>query len=150
MYPELQVCRPHGASLSDLRGAGHFAPLLLEFRQDAHEAGALAGIALVPIFVSTLCPLFLLALRLGTGRRSRVGLPTRGLGLPPWRRIRVPFRRDSILVLVKLAVTASSSTFAFATFTFAIPLGLALTIVLVGVALATTLATGVLRFKLRR
>ena len=115
-----------------------------------HEAGALAGIGLVPIFVSMLGPLFLLALRLGTGRRSRVRLPTRGLSVPPWRSIGVPSGRVRVLVLVRLAVTASSSTFAFATLAFAIPLGLALAIVLVGVVLATALATGVLGFKLRR
>ena len=108
--------------MSELRGAGHFEPLLLEFPRLAHEAGALAGIELVPILVSRLGPLFLLALRLGTGRRSRVGLPTRGLRVPPWRRIGVPSGRVRVLVLVRLAVAASSSTFTFATLAFAIPL----------------------------
>ena len=149
-YPEHQVRRPPGASLSELRGAGHFEPLLLEFTRHAHEAGALAGIGLVPIFISTLGRLFLLALRLGTGCNSRVGLPTRWLRVPPWRRIRVPSGRVRILVLVGLVVAASSSTFTFATLAFAIPLGLALAIVLVGVALATALATSVLGLKLRR
>ena len=79
---------------------------------------------------------------LGTGRRSRVGLPTRGIRVPPWRRIGVPSGRVRIVVLVRLAVAASSSTFAFATLAFAIAL--------VGVALATALATRVLDLKLRR
>ena len=149
-YPEHQVCRPPGASLSELRVAGRFQPLLLEFTRHAHEEGALTGIGLVPIFVSTLCPLFLLAMRQGTGRRSRVGLPTRGLRVPPWRKIRVPSGRVGVHFLVRLAVTASSSTFAFATLAFAIPLGLAFAIVLVGVARATALGTGVLGFKLGR
>ena len=137
MYPQHQVCRPPGASLSELRGAGHFEPLLLEFTRRAHEAGALAGIGLLPIFVSMLGPLFLLALCVGTGRGSRVRLPTTGLRVPPWCRIRVPSGQVQVPVLVRLAVTASLSTFAFATLAFVIPLGLALAIVLVGVALAT-------------
>ena len=78
-YPEHQICRSPGASLSELRGAGHFKPLLLKFLRNAHETGAFAGVRLVPIFIGTLSPLFLLGLCLGTGRRSRVWLPTRGL-----------------------------------------------------------------------
>ena len=139
-------------SLSELRGAGHFEPLPLEFTRHAHEAGALAGIRLIPIFVSTLGPLLLLALRLKTGRMSRVGLFTRGLRDPPGRRIGVPSGQVRVLVLVRLAVAASSSTFTFATLAFAIPLGLAWAIVLVGVALAPplTLAFSVLSFADRR
>ena len=139
---------PPGESLSDLRGAGHFELLLLESTRHAHEAGALAGIGLVPIFISTLGPLFLLALRLGTGRRSRVGLPTGCLRVLPWRRIRVPSGRVRFFVLVRLSVAASSSTFTFAPLALAVPLGLALVIVLVGAAIATALATSVLRLKL--
>ena len=138
------------ACLSELRGAGHFEPLLLEFTRHAHEVGALAGTALVPIFISTLGPLFLLALRLGMGRRSRVGFPTRGLRVPPWRSIWDPSGQVCVPVLVRLAVTTSSSTFALATLAFAILLGLALAIVLVGVVLAMALATSVLGLKLRR
>ena len=149
-YPEHQVCRPPRASLSELRGAGHFKPLLLEFTRHEHEAGALAGIGLVLIFVSRLGPLFLLSLRLGTGRRSRIWLPTRGLGVPPWRRIQVSSGRAHVLVFVRLAVAASPSTWAFATLAFPISLVPALAVVLVGVALATALATSVLGLKLRR
>ena len=104
----------------------------------------LAGIRLVPIFVGTLSPLFLLGFCLGTGRRSRVWLPTRGFRVPPWRSIGVPSGRVGVLVLVRLDVRASSSNFAFANLAFA------LATVLAGVALATALATCVLSLKLPR
>ena len=112
--------------------------------------GAFAGVRLVLIFFGMLSPLFLLGLRLGTGRRAHVWLPTRGLRVPPWRSIGVPSGLVRFLVLVRLAVKASLSTFAFATLAFAIALGLALATVLVRVALATALATDVLGLKLRR
>ena len=149
-YPEHQICRSSGASLSELRGAGHFEPLVLKFPRHAHETGAFAGVRLVPIFVGTLSPLFLLGLRLETGRRSRVWLPTRGLRVPHWRIIGLPSGLVRVLVLVRLAVRGSSSTFAFATLAFAIALGLTLATVLVGVPLAIALATGVLGLGLRR
>ena len=133
-----------------LRRPGHFKPLLLMFPRNAHETGAFAGVRLVPIFVGTPSPLFLLALRLGTGRRASVWLPTRGLRFPPWRSIGVPSGMVCVLVLVWLAVRASSSNCGFATLAFAVTLGLALATVLVGVVLATGLATGVLGLKLDR
>ena len=93
------VRTPRGRSLK---------PLLLKPPRHAHETGAFAGVRLVPSFVGTLSPLFLLGLRLGTGRRSRVWLSTRGLRVPPWRSIGVPSGLVHILVLVQLAVRASS------------------------------------------
>ena len=43
-YPEHRICRSPEASLSELRGAGHFKPLLLQFPLYAHETGLFAGI----------------------------------------------------------------------------------------------------------
>ena len=148
-YPQV-FTSPKSDTSPEHRGAGYFKPLLLKFLRHAHETGAFAGVRLVTIFVCTLSPLFLLGLRLGTGRRSRVWLPTRGPTVPPWRSIGVPSGLVCVLVLVRLAVRASSSTFAFATLAFAVALGLSLATVSVSVALATALATGVLRVKLRQ
>ena len=100
-YPEHHIRRSPRASLSELHGAGHFKLLLLRFRRHAHETGAFAGVRLVPIFVGTLSPLFLLGLCLGTGSRSRVWLPTGGLRVPAWRSIGVPSGLVRVLVLVR-------------------------------------------------
>ena len=107
------------------------------------------GIRLVPILVGMLSPLFLLGLRLRTGRRCRIRLPTRGLRVLPWCRIGVPSGLVSVLVLVGLAVRASSSTFA-PLLASATALGLALAPVLVRVALVAALATAVLVLELCR
>ena len=80
---EHQVCRPPGASLSELRRAGHYKPLLLQFPRHAHETGALAGIRLVPIFGSTLGPLFLVGPVFGCPPDGSEFPPGVILGFPP-------------------------------------------------------------------
>ena len=57
--------------------------ILVKLLRHPHEAGAFAEVGLVSIFVATLGSLFLLRLRLGTGRRPQVMVPFRGLRIGP-------------------------------------------------------------------
>ena len=82
-YPKHQVCRSPRATLFELGRTGNFEPLLAQFLRYPHEAGTFTGVRLVPIFVGTLSSLFLLSMRVGTGRGTRVLLPTRGLRIGP-------------------------------------------------------------------
>ena len=52
-------------------------PLLARFLRHPYDAVMFTGVGLVPVFAVELSSLFLLRLRLVTGRRPRVLLPSR-------------------------------------------------------------------------
>ena len=103
--------------MSELNRTGNVKPPLSQSLRHPHEAGTFAGVRLVPIVVGTLSSLFMLSLRLRTGRRLRVLLPNRGLrSSPHGRRVAISpgpaLGLYLVLVLVLLVRASVSSSFA--------------------------------------